>query len=581
MKALDKALDNSRALVSTANSHARSMQKAGVLNEAFVSDTGLSGFSDWRSKQQNREKYSLLRLTLYGCVNAIAERGAGQPIRVARVKGKKKPQSGSISGTKDFDLKQMPIGARQKAAEQEVEVLSEHPLLDSLDNPIQTKWDFIYSFLANLALTGWSYVVLNYNKKNDKWEFYSLPTTWVTPKHAKGPFSEFVVKNPNKPEAKGEVFTRDQVGFAHLPNPSNPMGAYAPSNAIMPAIRVEDHIWTSREQFFKNGIFPGSIVTVGKDPHPDAPSDGIRPRLTKTQRSQVYAAIRKVMGGVANYGNPAIVDGLIESIERLSMNSSEMGWEQSEESVKKAIRSAYRVHPFITGEPMNVGGWSQATIIKQMFDEKVNSYLNLFSNVMTTLVKRAMTKAKETAEELLVYVEECKSEDPTIEASNMKAARAQGDVSQNEFRAYLGLPADKDNEMILPKFLVAPIKELTIAKEGGQITLEQFKALLEALGVPAKFVKAIGGKKVEKPKPPAPPPAFGQGENEQETGGQQQGDQQAENETNKPEEELKNAIVELRKKPFDGSEAIARRIVEQTRIHRDNRAKRLEGSRGR
>ena len=65
-----------------------------------------------------------------------------------------------------------------------MEVLEDHPLLDVLErpNPIQYRWQFVYSFVANLNLTGRAYVVRD-EGEDGRTEFYCPPTTWVKPNH--------------------------------------------------------------------------------------------------------------------------------------------------------------------------------------------------------------------------------------------------------------------------------------------------------------------------------------------------------------------------------------------------------------
>ena len=191
---------------------------------------------------------------------------------------------------------------------------------------------------------------------------------------------------------------------------------------------------------------------MGKQPHPDVPG-GIRPRLTPAQRRQVYGAIKKVMSGVSNYGNPAIVDGMIESIERLSATQNEIGWEKSEKSVRTRILSAFAVHPFILGEEM-AGSYAQAYVVGERFCDRVNVFLALLSQLMTNFVPVLLDKSSEKAanrkteanDDLVVWWEEAQVKDPSMEKSLWEAARQRGDVSQNEFRAWMGIGPDEDGD---------------------------------------------------------------------------------------------------------------------------------------
>jgi hypothetical protein len=268
-------------------------------------------------------------------------------------------------------------------------------------------------------------------------EFFSVPTTWVTPLHTNGPFSEFKIQDPKKPATGNDnpAIPRENVGFAYMPNPADPLSALPPMMTQMDAVRIDDHIQTGQERFFENGVFPSVVVSIGRDPHPDVPR-GVRPRLTAQQFRQIRGAIQKRMGGVANMGSPGIVDGMIESITPLGYSSNEMGWDRSEEKVKTRILSAFAVHPFLLGEPLNVGGYAQAAIIQKVFCDRVNTFLDMLSMIMTNF---AVPHA-EDKDRLAVWWDNCEPKDPEINRKQFETGRRNNDVTRNEFRAQLNLP---------------------------------------------------------------------------------------------------------------------------------------------
>jgi phage portal protein BeeE len=511
MTAMTRALARSSSIVDAAYHTALSMKAAGI---DLSPPAGTSMFGQFADDAKNRERYGLFRGWLYSAINAISAEAAGQPVCVGRMKGEK--QSPKEQKSQQLLRSKMTTSAGVKAAKQELEVIIDHPLLDLLEqpNPIQTRWAFVYSFVANLNLTGWSYVVGGENE-DGKYEVYSLPTTWIRADHEKGPFSRFKVIDPAKPGSgsSDDWLTRENVAFAMLPNPADPRMAMPPASSQIQAIRIDDYIQTSQTQFFDNGIFPGAIVTIGKDPHPDVPG-GMRPRLTAAQRRQVMGAIKKVMAGVANYGNPAIVDGLIESIERLSMTSNEMGWEKSEDKVRTRILSAFGVHPYILGEPVGVGGYAQVVNIEKRFYKRVNTFLDMLSTVATNFVGPMMAKKTKAGpkqpakkENLLIWWEQCAAVDPGLRWSNLNAARARGDVSRNEIRAELNLPPDETGGDQTKQWTAGDLTAI-VALQGavgqGSVQPEQAAAIYEILfDMSPADAKRIAGKK---PKTPAPAP---------------------------------------------------------------------------
>lgn len=552
MGAITKAMNRSRAVVSTAHSQVVRQKQGGAQSQLVQSD--LAGMYDMGRQAKNRRNYELMRGWLYSAVNALASEAASQPVMVGTIHKKEEEKKDGRRRPKESKLyhtNKMTKGAQSKAADQELEVYESHPLLDILQhpNPIQHKWQFVYTFVANLCFTGWGYIVAG-KKKDGGIELYSLPTTWVKPDHRKGPFAEFRLVNPKRIESQDDTppLTRDQVAFAHLPNPSDPLSALAPVSSQLSAIRIDDHIQTSQELFFENGIFPSAVVTVGKDPHPDAPG-GIRPRLTGTQRRQVYGAIRKIMSGVANYGNPAIVDGLIEKIEKLQMNQSEMGWDKSEDKTRARILSAFAVHPYILGEAVSVGGYAQVASIERRFCKRVNTFLDMLGILLTNFAGGSI----ESKNDLLVWFEKTEPQDPSLYWTNIRDARNREDISQNEYRALLGFPPDEDeNEAILNKAMLTPLSQL-LGQVGTKIRQEQLVAIIEGLGVPTDLAKRIAGvglKPLPKPTPPVPPGAGAQE--------QHPAQEDSEDDEQKPLEGLQTSLSELRRNPNIGPLAVLR-----------------------
>jgi hypothetical protein len=491
--ALTDSINRSRGMVNSIEDQAIRLKQAGALPD--ITPGASFGFGDHRESGAQRERYGQFRGWVYSAINALASEGAGQGVQVAKM-NKAKGKPGSSKALIKTLQTRMPGFVRRKSAEENIEILQDHFLVDFLDqpNPIQGRWQFVYSFIANLCLTGWSYVVGGFNEENQL-EVYSLPTTWIKPDHTEGPFTRFKIVNPKNPtaEANSDWLTRENVAFAYLPNPADPMSAYAPAQSQGAAIRIDDRIQLCQEKFFENGVFPSVVVTMGREAHPDVPG-GVRPRLNAVQRRQVTGAIKKVMAGIANYGNPAIVDGLIESIERLGASQNEIGWEKSEGTIRTRILSALSVHPYILGEPVGVGGYAQVVNIEKRFFKRVNTCLDMLSTIATNFVApmaaqvspetKAKKKKTKNPDKLLAWWEECIPIDPSLRWSNLNAARGRGDVSRNEIRVELGLPPDETGGDRTKTFTSGDVSAV-VAIQGqvaqGIMEPEQARAMLEIM----------------------------------------------------------------------------------------------------
>lgn len=493
MSALEKSLSRSLALRSGFQAEVLSLMSKGkspFTAESLVPANAML-FDEYRNQTQGKKRYAQFRGYVHSAINALAQEGAGQAVQMGILTGGNPFQP---RGKKDKSfLSKMPNSFQMKLAQQEMKLIKTDPMIDLLNRPnsVQYKYQFVYSFIANLCLTGFAFIVAGESKEGNP-ELYSLPTTWVKPSHKNGPFTEFKIVDPANPasEADATPLDRSQVAFAMLPDPSDPLKAMSPAVAQASSIAIDEKIQGSQIQFFDNGVFPSAVVTVGKNPHPEV-AGGIRPRLSAAQRRQVYGAIKKISSGVANYGNPAIVDGLIEKIEKFSNTQPEIGWEKSEKTIRSRILSAFGVHPFILGEEM-IGSYAQAYIIQERFAKKVNVFLDLLSCLCTDFVPGLFAEQK--SKNTLLWFEKMSAVDPSMRQSLWTEARKNKDVSQNEFRAFMGLPPDEDsNESHIDKGMATVVMSVASQVSSGAIEVDQGVAILEGMGLPKDLAERIAG----------------------------------------------------------------------------------------
>jgi hypothetical protein len=495
MSAISKALDHHRGMVRLAVDLSIKAKGGGGYGGFEV---GAGGGTDL-SQAANKQRYNQFRGWVHSAINALAMKASKQPVFVGRATKTAKKNKPAGSKAKLW----LPNSIRMKTQGSEVEIEPDHEFMPALEHPnmMQHRVAFVYSFVANMCLTGWGYVAAGKStskdakgKKQDKIDFFGLPTSWVQPIHDNGPFSQFKIINPNDPAASADAkpLDRSAVGFAQFPNPADPLAAMSPTQAQQHGIKIDDSIQSSQTMFFDNGIFPGAIVTVGQNPTGTA-NAGFRPRLTAVQRRQVYAAVERLMGGVANYGRPAIVDGLIEKVERLTMNAQEMGWEKSEKAARSRILSGLGTHPFILAEEM-AGSYAQAYIVESLFCERVNFFLDMLSTLMTDLARAQLEQ-----DDLVVWWEATESRDPSLEANIINMARQRGDMRAEEFRTWFGLPPEEDAENRIDRSIVPTVMGVASQVAGGMLQPEQGQVILEAIGVPSDIAKKIAGKGPAKP----------------------------------------------------------------------------------
>jgi len=508
--ALTKAIRRTESVALTAYDCGVKAKGSGTSLD-FTPSSPMAGMAGWQQQQAHAEQYSYMREWVYAAINALASEGAGQPPVVARLSGSKVKDK--LQGKKLCELNRMTKTARCKAANMEYEIQQDHLLVELLEHPneFQEKWQFVYSFFANLVLTGIAYITVSYSERLKKLELYSLPSTWVKPNHKNGLFSQFEVKNPKAVGVEPVMLDRTQVGFAMLPNPSDPLAALAPASTQLRTLKMYEHMLNGQEAFFRKGAFPSVIVSMAQGPYQSTKG---RPVLSNVQRRMIHHALQQNVLGDMNQGTAFIVDGLIEDMKPFSgLKHREMGWDKTEDKIKTRILSAFGVHSFILGEFMP-GSQAQAEIISERFYKRVNTYLDMLSNLLTNLLGSI-----EGNEQMLIWFEKCQASNPERRTSTFLTMRSSGDISQNELRAEMGLPPDEDlNQAVIQPSMMAGVTQVLTLLGQGVIQREQVVATLEGMGVPTDLAEEVAGVGLPEPKPPPPPePPKPSGDEEEES----------------------------------------------------------------
>lgn len=352
---------------------------------------------------------------------AIAQRIAGTDCFVGRVS--RKPRN-----AKDAFDKQMLPGCF-KSLGSRLEPLDNHAFLTALDNPnpLQCRWQLIYSAVLSLEMCGTSFFWWD-----DSEQIWHLPSHWVRP--ADDLRSSWIIR-PARTGTEYPVPGED-ICFISLPDPSDPFGALSPLHSQAPAISTDEAIQTAQSQSFRNGIFPQVMIRAGKLPGMLPGEQGEVPVLSPEQRRELISAIRQRFQGASNYGEPLIVDGLIESVERLSQSPAEMDFVQSGNAVRSRILRSYGINDAIIGELEN-SNRAAAAVAEQNFCSNV-------CNPLIELISQSLTKwgrLQFSDPDLTIWLAPCTASDDELKLKQWEAAARMGYVSGNEFRrAILNLP---------------------------------------------------------------------------------------------------------------------------------------------
>jgi phage portal protein BeeE len=202
------------------------------------------------------------------------------------------------------------------------------------------------------------------------------------------------------------------------------------------AVSANESISEAQRRAFNNSIWAGYAVTVGRNPDVNG-QQGARPALTKEQRGQVINAILQAYRGVINYDQPIILDGLIESITKVSNTPREMDFLKSHALTKEQITQGFGVNPIIMGQVEGVNRASAAAADDIYCSNCINPKLELVSQILTAFVAPRLASG---SERLVLYYEPAHAYDPDLELTRWKFLAGLAAADNNEIRTSLGLP---------------------------------------------------------------------------------------------------------------------------------------------
>lgn len=379
----------------------------------------------------HREQLRHLQGWVYTAVRIISQRIMGQPVHVARENAK-------------GELTDVP----------------NHPLALALANPneLMTAATLILNTVAAMEITGRSYWLVS--EENGRDTIFPLPPHWVRPTIANGRFVSYDVYPEGKGYGVGKPVTvpGEQILQLYYPSPSDPFDALSPLQAASMAVSSDESLQTSQYRAFKNGIFPGLAIRVGH--RPDAAPGAPRTVLTNEQRQSIIDAVRKRWGGVVNSDAPIILDGLIESIEKISLTPKEMEWLKSGMQTKSRILQAFGVNPILAGEIEGANRASAAVADENFCAVTINPKIELISQMMTSWFAEHYNDPS-----LVVYIEPARPRDQESRRADLELLAKHGALEINELRAAFGF--EKVPWGAQPVIVGKPIPDVQPGQEGS------------------------------------------------------------------------------------------------------------------
>ncbi len=473
-----------------------------------ITNPGGSGSSGFGSGNKARQFYRLVRNWVAACTKVVATRVSAQPWMAGYYteqpeegsRGSSKPGKKPKHYNRSLIPRTLPRVKEYGLADLEPE--PNHPSLWTLDRPnhVQGRFEFLYMIVMNLLITGEWYVIGGISKRKDKrdkkkapkdkMELWAIPSSMMEPDHSQGLFGGY--KLITGMGGQGIPIPAENVARGYFVDPSDPKGCMSPLITCLQAARIDDFILSSQEASFERGINPNLLITIGKTLDAEGRQTQRRPVLQGSQRRQIIRAVRHVWSQTVNQGDPAILDGLIEDVKKLQMTPQEMDWKQSGEIVKARIMQAYNVNPIVIGE-VTPSNKAQAVVAEtNLCNNAVNPIIENISCAMSEF----LSPFYEGGDELAVWLERSQPHDDELEHRKYEAARRNGDITEDEFRAYMNLPpaAEKErrNALLSSQAGLQGAINVAAAVGGGQMSHDNGVALLaEFLQLPEERVKPM------------------------------------------------------------------------------------------
>jgi phage portal protein BeeE len=385
----------------------------------------------------------------YAAIRPAAVKIAEQPIRAGRKKKAGGKGSGNSSGSGKFKVKSSaPAGFKQFA--EGLEVMDDHTALSIFENPNphSSGWSLLHSTGFSILATGqgfWWIVDRPQAADTDSLEvqpaiqLWYLPSNWVKPIHKEGrPFSAYRVTPPGTADVDGFIVQPQDMCHFLFPDPEDPTQPMSPLQALARAVNTDDEIQKAQYASMINAMKPGMVLTAGRlDPPPGMTGQGPRPVLTPEQRQQLISSIRMAYAGAMHFGDPIIVDGMIEGVEPYTLTPAELDFMGGSTLTKDRIFQGIGTNPIVAGQIQDANRAQAAIAHEGFYGLVVNPVAGLISQEVT---RKVGPRVSAGGERIYIWIEEAKARDADLERGKMQDAITAGNgVLVDEFREWMGL----------------------------------------------------------------------------------------------------------------------------------------------
>ena len=397
-------------------------------------------------------QYSAFKNTVATAVRPIIVRFAGQPVRVGYTVSRSEMESEkdmSTLRTKAFSLageksiRENAPPTVKASIGSSVTTIESHPLLDLIGNPNEymTGYGLMQCTAASLCLTG--RVAWWFDSSGDPREetgtttrLWYVPWHWLTPSGPRNnPYASYKLRMPHA----GEIdIAGEDIFYSMVPHAIDPSKSWSAIQSQAASVDTDENILMAQHTSMKNVIRPNLIITAGRMPgmpNGSGGSKGPRALLDRTARESLTNAIKEHYQGVMKYGEPLILDALIEDVRPLIAGPMELDLVNSSAVTQSRIMQGVGTSPVVAGYSENANR-SGSVVAHEIFYELVlNPLLALFGQSLDVMAKRRYGSARGGRTAIKVWMDEAKPRD--VDQTHERFTACRDVMKVGEVREYL------------------------------------------------------------------------------------------------------------------------------------------------
>lgn len=417
-------------------------------------NSGMSMFANQAGQNtdqtRTQRQYNAFKNTVATALRPIMVRFASQPIRVGYTATRKEisertwlsgiaEKAYSVEGEKM--IREAAPSWIKASIGSNVTPLENHPLLDLLSSPNEflTQNGLLQCTAASLSLTGRS--AWWFDSSGDpraetglSTRIWYVPWHWLAPSGpSTNPFEKFKIQMPSAGEIEVEG---EDIFYSMVPHPEDPSRSWSAVQSQAASVDTDENILMAQHTSMKNVIRPNLIITAGRMPGMNGGSrNGPRAALDRGARNVLIEAIKGHYQGVMKFGEPLILDAMIEDVRPLIAGPMELDLVNSSSVTQSRIMQGVGVSNVVAGYAENANRAGSTVAHEIFFDLVLNPLISLFGQSLNNMALRRYGSITGTKSRFKVWMDEAKPRD--ADATHQRVSLCMPAMKFGEVREYL------------------------------------------------------------------------------------------------------------------------------------------------